>query len=93
MGDAAKPVTEQSVNHFVDTVALPPAVHVGFAEADGTLADDPGEQVGVVDANVPWLVAVEGDTGSFQHFLDGVTSASVGQCDWGDWCITGHGFS
>ena len=57
---------------FVEGVAVPPALDVGLAEAEGALGEDAAPEAGVVDAEIPRAVAVDADIRPVEQFPEAV---------------------
>jgi hypothetical protein len=89
-GTLAKAVVQQPAGHLVDALAVPPAVHVGLAQAQGALAQHPREEVRVMDAQVLGSIAIEAHAGAFQQLFDDPPGAGIGQGNRSDARITGH---
>ena len=62
--------TFSSGEEFVESVGVPPAVHVGFAEAEATFGEDSIEKLGVVEMQIPRIGAVHLDAGHFEELYD-----------------------
>src|SRR5690606_23493662 len=59
--------SEDPGDHLVDRVAVPPAVHVGLADADRALLEDAAVEPLVVDPHVPRPVATGHDVGRLEQ--------------------------
>ena len=62
-----KPGAKSAADHFRDLFAVPPTVHVAFADAELALGENPGVERFVVDLNVPRTVAVDPNIGDIQN--------------------------
>jgi len=54
-------VPEQFEKELVQGIAIPPAVHVGFAQGQGPAGGNPVEEATVADGDIPGAVAVDLD--------------------------------
>jgi hypothetical protein len=50
---------EKFADKFVKLVCVPPAVHVGFTQPQGTGSYYPGIEVVVMDMDIPWALTVD----------------------------------
>ncbi len=62
-----------AIHHLIDRVAVPPAVHVRFAQPERPACEDALEQSVVVDAHVPGSVAIDPDVGRLDQALEVAT--------------------
>ncbi len=59
-----------AIDHLIDGVAVPPPVHVGLAETQGAARQHALEQPLVMDAYVPWAIAVDSNVGGLDQALE-----------------------
>ena len=63
-------VAEDARQHFIQLIAVPPAVHVGLAHTQSPLPEDPVEKALVVHANIPSTRAVDFHIATGEQFVD-----------------------
>lgn len=73
---------QQAAKQHIQTLALPPAVHIAFAKAQRSFLQHPFKHLRIIHLNIKRLVAVNRNAGFRQHlFNDGVPAIfSTGQC-------------
>ncbi len=57
-------------DHLVELLAIPPAVHVAFADTEHALRDDSGVGVVVMDRHIPGSIAANADIPRPEHALN-----------------------
>ncbi len=57
---------QNPIDKSIDRCAVPPAIHVGFAQTQRCIPEHPAVKAFIVHLDVPWLVTVECDLGLFQ---------------------------
>ena len=61
---------DRATKHLVERFAIPPAIHVGLAEAERALREDPSEKTRVMHLNVPRAGAVDLDVSRAKKIFD-----------------------
>ena len=61
-------VREDARDELVRPVAVPPAVHVGLAQGEGSAGEDAAEEIGVAHPEIPGTLPVHFDVRDFQDF-------------------------
>ena len=69
-------------DHDVHPLAVPPAVHIGFAQAKRALPQDAPVQILVVDLNIPRTIAVNPNIRLFRQRLQNVFCLHVCLLAW-----------
>ena len=62
--------TKRTVDHLVQPLAVPPAVHVRLAQAQRAITQNATEKVRVIDLHVPLIGAIQANAGRLQQPLE-----------------------
>lgn len=73
-------LAQQTRQALVQRRAVPPAIHVCLAEAQGAIRQHTGIEAFVVNLDVPRTVTVDTDIRAFQEFLDTSTQSHTRLC-------------
>jgi len=76
---------EGAVDELIEGIAIPPAIDIGLAEADGAAEEDAAVEAIVVNANIPAIGAVDCDTGPGKGFNEAALERGCehGRGSWG----------
>jgi hypothetical protein len=66
-----------TIDHLIERLAVPPAVDVGLADAEGAVAQHAGVHARIVNLDVPGRVAADADARAGQHLAHDVGGAAA----------------